>query len=141
MPDIPFKILAIEHVGIAVNSLDDLSNLFLNKLGLENTITEEVRDQKVITNIFNTGSGKLELLKATEPNSPISKFIDKKGEGIHHIALLIDNLSAAIKYLDNEGIKLIDAEPRIGAEGYSIAFIHPKSTGGILIELCEKNIH
>ena len=134
----PFKILGIEHVGIAVNSLNGLSNIFSNILGMESIGSEEVTDQQVITEIYNTSSGKLEFLKATNENSPIARFIDKKGEGMHHVSLLVDNLLSALDYLKGKGIQLIDETPRIGAEGLSIAFIHPKSTGGILIELCEK---
>ena len=135
----PFKILGIEHVGIAVKSLDGLSDIFSDILSLEFTGSEEVKDQQVITDIYKTqGGGKLEFLKATDNYSPIAQFIDKKGEGLHHIALQIDSLQAAIDYLQDLGIGLIDEKPRIGAEGLSIAFIHPRSTGGILIELCEK---
>jgi len=132
----PFKILGIEHVGIAVNSLDGLSNIFSDVLGMESVGSEEVTDQQVITDIYNTGSGKLEFLKATDKNSPIARFIDKKGAGMHHISLLVDNLHSALDYLKGKGIQLIDETPRLGAEGLYIAFIHPKSTGGILIELC-----
>jgi methylmalonyl-CoA/ethylmalonyl-CoA epimerase len=92
----------------------------------------------VITDIYKTGSGKLEFLKATSKDSPIARFIDKKGSGMHHIALVVDHLQPALDYLQEKGIELIDEKPRIGAEGFSIAFIHPKSTGGILVELCEK---
>ena len=134
----PFKILGIEHVGIAVENLDDLSVIFSNILGLEFSGSEEVVEQQVITDIYQTGDGKLEFLKATDSKSPIARFIDKKGSGIHHIALLVDHLQPALDYLKDQGINLIDEKPRIGAEGLSIAFIHPKSSGGILVELCEK---
>ena len=134
----PFKILGIEHIGIAVEDLNGISDVFCNLLGLELRSREKIDDQKVITDIYETESGKLEFLKATGPDSPISHFIDKNGEGMHHIALLVDNLTAALDYLQEQGIKLIDETPRIGAEGLSIAFLHPKSTGGILVELCEK---
>ena len=134
----PFKILGIEHVGIAVESLTDQSTIFSDILGLECLSSEEVKDQQVITDIYETGRGKLEFLKATDENSPISRFIDKKGQSIHHIALKVDNLQPALDYLQDQGIQLIDKKPRIGAEGFSIAFLHPKSTGGVLIELCEK---
>ena len=133
----PFKILGIEHVGIAVEDLSGISNIFSDILGLEFAGSEEVKDQKVITDIYETGRGKLEFLQATDENSPIARFVDKKGSGMHHIALLVDNLQGALDYLKGRGIRLIDAIPRIGAEGYNIAFLHPKSTGGILIELCE----
>ena len=135
----PFKILGIEHVGMAVKNIDDLSNVFSDILGLECIGSEEVKDQKVITDIYDTGGGKVEFLTPTDPDSPIARFIDKKGEGIHHVALLVDHLQPALDYLKDQGVHLIDEKPRIGAEGLSIAFIHPKSTGGILVELCEKN--
>ena len=134
----PFKILGIEHVGMAVDSLDGLSNVFSDILGLDCIGSEEVKDQKVITDIYATGSGKLEFLMPTDPDSPIARFIDKKGGGMHHVALLVDHLQSALDYLKDQGIQLIDEKPRIGAEGLSIAFLHPKSTGGVLIELCQK---
>ena len=133
----PFNILGIEHVGFAVENLDGLSSIFSDILGLEFAGSEEVKDQKVITDIYETGRGKLEFLQATDENSPIARFVDKKGSGMHHIALLVDNLQGALDYLKGRGIRLIDAIPRIGAEGYNIAFLHPKSTGGVLVELCE----
>ena len=134
----PFKILSIEHVGIAVDDLNGISDVFGDLLGLELRSREKIDDQQVITDIYETGSGKLEFLKATSKNSPIARFIDKKSSGIHHIALLVDHLQPALDYLKDQGVQLIDEKPRIGAEGLSIAFIHPKSTGGILVELCEK---
>ena len=133
-----FKILAIEHIGIA--TFDNSLNKFLtNILGFEDVYVEEIEGQDVITEIYNTGKGKLELLKATSNNSPISKFLNKKGQSVHHIALRVDNLDNAIMYMENKKIKLIDRKSRIGAEGYSTIFIHPHSTPGILIELCQKN--
>ena len=134
----PFKILGIEHVGIAVDDLNGISDVFGDLLGLELRSREKIDDQQVITDIYKTESGKLEFLKAADKNSPIFHFIDKKGPGMHHIALLVDNLQAALDYLKDQGIQLIDKSPRIGAEGFKIAFLHPKSTGGVLIELCEK---
>jgi len=139
VPELPFKILGIEHVGIAVNDLNGISDVFGDLLGLKLRSREKIDDQQVITDIYETGSGKLEFLKATDENSPISRFIDKKGKGMHHIALKVDNLQAALDYLKGQGIQLIDTSPRIGAEGFKIAFLHPKSTSGILVELCEKN--
>ena len=138
MPELPFKILGIEHVGIAVDDLNGISDVFGDLLGLKLSSREKIDDQQVITDIYETGSGKLEFLKATDENSPISKFIEKNGKGMHHIALKVDNLQAALDYLKSQGIQLIDMSPRIGAEGFKIAFLHPKSTGGVLIELCEK---
>ena len=134
----PFKILGIEHVGIAKKSVEGILEIFSDILGLKFIGNENVMDQSVMTKIFDTGSGKLEFLQATHSDSSITDFINKKGEGMHHVALLVDHLQLALDYLKNKGIKLIDDTPRIGAEGLSIAFLHPKSTGGILIELCEK---
>ena len=135
----PFKILGIEHIGIAANDLNGISDIFGDLLGLELRSREKIDDQQVITDIYETGSGKLEFLKATSKDSLIARFIDKKSSGIHHIALLVDHLQPALDYLKDQGVQLIDEKPRIGAEGLSIAFIHPKSTRGILVELCEKN--
>ena len=129
----PFKILSIEHVGIAVDDLNGISDVFGDLLGLELRSREKIDDQQVITDIYETGSGKLEFLKATSKDSPIARFIDKKGDGIHHIALLVDHLQPALYYLKDQGVHLIDEKPRIGAEGLSIAFIHPKSSFGILV--------
>ena len=133
-----FKILGIEHVAIAVSSLKEPSKVFRDILGIDNTSTEEVIDQKVVTDIFDTGRGKVELLEAISEDSPISNFLEKRGNGVHHIAFLVDNLEIALKDLAESGIDLIDKSPRIGAEGMLIAFLHPKSTGGVLVELCQK---
>ncbi len=133
-----FKILSIEHVAIAVKNLEVPSNFFGQILGINNTSREIVEDQGVITNIFDTGSGKIELLESVSQNSPITRFLGKRGDGVHHIAFRVDNLELALKELSDIGIKLIDHTPRIGAEGMLIAFLHPKSTSGILIELCQK---
>ena len=133
-----FKILGIEHVAIAVSSLKEPSKVFGDILGIDNTSTEEVVDQKVVTDIFDTGRGKVELLEATSDDSPISNFLEKRGNGVHHIAFLVDNLEIALKDLAESGIDLIDKSPRIGAEGMLIAFLHPKSTCGVLVELCQK---
>ena len=135
----PFKILGIEHVGVAVESMEDISSIFSDVLGLEFSGSEEVADQQVITDIYQIDNSKLEFLEATSKDSPIARFIDKKGTGMHHIAFLVDHLQPALDYLKNQGVHLIDEKPRIGAEGLSIAFLHPKSTNGILVELCEKN--
>ena len=133
-----FKILGIEHVAIAVSSLKEPSNVFGDILGIDNTSTEEVVDQKVVTDIFDTGRGKVELLEATSEDSTISNFLEKRGNGVHHIAFLVDDLEIALKDLAESGIDLIDKSPRIGAEGMLIAFLHPKSTCGVLVELCQK---
>ena len=135
----PFKILSIEHVGVALENMERISSIFSDVLGLEFSCSEEVADQQVITDIYQVDNSKLEFLKATSKDSPIARFIDKKGTGMHHIAFLVDHLQPALDYLKNQGVHLIDEKPRIGAEGLSIAFLHPKSTNGILVELCEKN--
>ena len=138
MSKLPFKILGIEHVGIAVKDLNSISEIFGDLLGLDLRRREKVADQQVITDIYHAGKDKLEFLKATSPDSPIAKFLEKRAEGVHHIALIVDNIHAALDYLNKNDIQLIDKSPRKGAEGLKIAFLHPKTTGGILIELCEK---
>ena len=138
MSNLPFKILGIEHVGIAVKDLNSISKIFGDLLGLDLHRREKIEDQQVITDIYNVGKDKLEFLKATSPDSLIAKFLEKRTEGMHHIALIVDNLQSALDYLNEHDVQLIDKSPRIGAEGLKIAFIHPKSTGGVLVELCEK---
>ena len=138
MSKLPFKITGIEHVGIAVKDLNSISEIFGELLGLDLHRREKVDDQQVITDIYHAGKDKLEFLKATSPDSPISKFLGKRPEGMHHIALIVDNIQSALDYLNENDVQLIDKRPRIGAEGLQVAFIHPKSTGGVLVELCEK---
>ena len=138
MPKLPFKILGIEHVGIAVKDLNSISEIFGELLGLDLHRREKVDDQQVITDIYHAGKNKLEFLKATSLDSPIAKFLGKRPEGMHHIALIVDNIQSALGYLNQNDVRLIDSIPRIGAEGLQVAFIHPKSTGGVLVELCEK---
>ena len=137
MSKLPFKIIGIEHIGIAVKDLNRVSEIFSDLLGLEIHKREKVTDQQVITDIYHAGKDKLEFLKATSPDSPITKFLEKRAEGLHHIALIVDDLQTALDYLKSQGIQLIDETPRIGAEGLKIAFIHPKYTNGVLVELCE----
>ena len=137
MSKLPFKVLCIEHVALAVKDVDAPSNLFGSLLGIEHTSSEEITDQKVNTHIFDTTEGKIELLDALSDDSPISKFLENRGEGIHHIAFKVDKLQPALDYLKSNGIQLIDTSPRVGAEGLLIAFLHPKSTHGILVELCQ----
>lgn len=132
-----FKVLGIEHVGIATNNESKkLSNFFKNilKLPLKKEI---VKNQKVLTKIFDTGNGKIELLSATEENSVINKFLDRKGESIHHLAVRVDNIFNAIEYLQENGIELINKTPQEGADNMNIIFIHPNSTPGLLLELCQ----
>jgi methylmalonyl-CoA/ethylmalonyl-CoA epimerase len=133
-----FKVLGIEHVAIAVEDRKEPSRVFGALLGIKNTSTQEVSDQKVVTDIFDTGRGKVELLEATSDDSPISKFLDKRGTGVHHIAFLVDDLKLALSELSESRVDLIDTTPRVGAEGMLIAFLHPKSTSGVLVELCQK---
>ena len=140
MSKLPFKILGIEHIALAVKDVDTPSNLFGSLLGIKHTSSEEITDQKVNTHIFDTTQGKIELLDALSDDSPISSFLENSGEGIHHIAFKVDKLQAALDYLKNNGIKLIDETPRIGAEGLLIAFLHPKSTHGVLVELCQSPV-
>jgi methylmalonyl-CoA/ethylmalonyl-CoA epimerase len=128
----------IEHIGIAVKNLDESIKYYENILGLKCYSIEEVHDQKVKTAFFLVGQTKIELLESTDPEGPISKFIEKKGEGIHHIAFATKNLNDSLKEIESKGIQLIDKVGRKGAEGLNIAFLHPKSTGGVLTELCEK---
>jgi len=128
----------IEHIGIAVNNLDEAIKFYEEILGLKCYSIEEVADQKVKTAFFQIGQTKIELLETTDPEGPIGKFITKRGEGIHHIAFATDGLKKAINEINEKGIKLIDEEPRKGAEGLNITFLHPKSTFGVLTELCEK---
>ena len=128
----------IEHIGIAVKSLDDAIPLYEKLLGQKCYNIEEVTEQKVRTAFFNIGQTKIELLEPTDPEGPIGKFIEKKGEGIHHIAMAVSDLSKNLEELDEMGIQLIDRAPRKGAEGLNIAFLHPKSTCGVLMELCEE---
>lgn len=127
----------IEHIGIAVRSIDEARKYYEDVLGLKCYSVEEVADQKVKTAFFKIGQTKIELLESTDPEGPIGKFIEKKGEGMHHIAFAVDGIENALKTLDENGIRLIDQTPRKGAEGLDIAFLHPKSTFGVLTELCE----
>lgn len=131
------KVSHIEHLGIAVNSLDEAIPYWENVLGLKCYKIEEVADQKVKTAFFQIGQTKIELLEATCPESTIAGFIEKKGIGIHHMALAVENIEEQLADAESKGIRLIDKTPRPGADGKTIAFLHPKSTQGILTELCE----
>jgi len=127
----------IEHIGIAVKDLTESIKYYENVLGFKCYSIEEVPEQKVKTAFFMVGQTKIELLESTDPEGPIGKFIEKKGEGIHHLAFATKGLEDALAEVETKGIQLIDKTPRKGAEGLSIAFLHPKSTGGVLTELCE----
>ena len=126
----------IEHVGIAVKDLATSIKYYEDVLGLKCYSIEEVKDQKVKTAFFKIGQTKIELLESTEPDGPIGKFIEKRGEGVHHIAFAVDEIEQALAEVEEKGIRLIDNKPRKGAEGLNIAFLHPKSTGGVLTEFC-----
>jgi methylmalonyl-CoA/ethylmalonyl-CoA epimerase len=131
------KITHIEHIGIAVKSLNEAIPFYENVLGLKCYNIEEVKDQKVKTAFFMVGQTKIELLESTDPEGPIGKFIEKKGEGVHHIAYAVEQIEEQLQSMESKGINLIDKAPRKGAEGLDIAFAHPKSTFGVLTEFCE----
>ena len=127
----------IEHIGIAVKSLDQAIPFWEKQLGLKCYAIEEVKEQKVRTAFFKIGQSKIELLESTDPEGPIGKFIEKKGEGIQHLALAVEGgLQNNLDEVAGKGVQLIDKSPRKGAEGLDIAFLHPKSTFGVLLELC-----
>lgn len=128
----------IEHIGIAVTNLDEAKAYYEKVLGLECYSVEVVADQKVKTAFFMVGQTKIELLESTDPEGPIGKFIEKKGVGIHHLAFAFDDIDAALKDAENNGVTLIDKISRKGAEGLHIGFLHPKSTFGVLTEFCGK---
>lgn len=127
----------IEHIGIAVASLADSVAFYEKVLGLKCYNIEEVPDQKVRTAFFMVGQTKIELLESTDPQGTIARFIEKRGEGIHHIAFAVENIEEKLRHAEKEGVRLIDTQPRKGAEGLDIAFLHPGSAHGVLIELCE----
>ena len=131
------KATHIEHIGIAVKNLEESIKFYENIFGLKCYSVEEVKDQKVKTAFFLIGQTKIELLESTDAEGPISKFIEKKGEGIHHMAFAVENIDNSLKEVEEKGVQLIDKTPRKGAEGLNIGFLHPKSTGGVLMELCE----
>ncbi len=132
------KILKIDHLGVAVNSIENGKNFWTEVLGLDFEGDETVAAQKVKTAFFPVGESEVELLESTAPDGPLAKFIDKKGEGIQHIAFRVENIEHALAELKEKGIRLIDQTPRIGAGGAKIAFLHPKATCGVLVELCER---
>ena len=131
------KLTHIEHLGIAVKSLEEAIPFYENVLGLKCYAIEEVAEQKVKVAFFMVGEVKIELLESTDPEGPVGKFIAAKGEGVHHVAFAVNGLQGALDTLEERGVRLIDKTPRKGAEGLDIAFLHPKSTFGVLTELCE----
>ena len=128
----------IDHIGIAVKSIEEGGKFFTDILGLKLQKLETVEEQKVKTGFFPITGSELELLESTEPDGPVAKFIEARGEGVQHIAFRVENIDGALKELKEKGVRLIDHEPRKGAGGARIAFIHPKETHGVLVELCEK---
>lgn len=132
------KLLKIDHLGIAVNSIEDGKNFWTDALGLSFEGTETVEEQKVTTAFLPVGESEVELLESTADDGPIAKYIEKKGEGIQHVAFRVENIDEALAELKEKGIRLIDEQPRKGAGGARIAFLHPKATSGVLVELCER---
>ena len=132
------KILKIDHLGIAVKSIDNGKNFWTDILGLPFEGTETVVEQKVTTAFFPVGESEVELLESTSPEGPIAKYLEKRGEGIQHVAFRVENIEKALSYLKEKGVLLIDEKPRKGAGGARIAFLHPKATNGVLVELCDR---
>lgn len=131
------KVLRVDHIGVAVKSIDDSLKFFRDTLGLKLEGSETVAEQKVTTAFLPVGDTEVELLQSTAPDGPVAGFIEKKGEGVQHIAFVVDNIEEALKEMEAKGIRLIDKVPRMGAGGKKIAFIHPKETYGVLVELCQ----
>ncbi len=129
--------MKINHLGIATNGIDEALKFWQDALGLENVHTETVEDQKVRVAMLPLGESRIELLEPTSDDSPISKFLEKRGGGIHHIAVEVDDIAASLAKLKEQGMRLIDESPRIGAEGCLVAFVHPASANGVLLELVQ----
>ncbi|PKA82967.1 methylmalonyl-CoA epimerase [Ulvibacter sp. MAR_2010_11] len=128
----------IEHIGIAVRNLEEANKTYKSLLGFEHYKTEAVESDGVMTSFFTCGESKIELLEATSPESPVAKFIEKRGEGIHHIAFYVDDIVAEMARLKNEGFTVLSEKPKRGADNKWVAFLHPKSAHGVLIELCQE---
>jgi len=128
----------IEHIGIAVKDLEASNRLFAKLFGKKQYKTEAVASEGVITSFFKSGPNKIELLQATNPNSPIAKFIEKRGEGVHHIAFAVKDIRAEIKRLQKEGFTVLNQMPKKGADNKLVVFLHPKTTNGVLIEICQE---
>ena len=129
----------IEHIGIAVKDLDAANKIYKAVLGAEHYKTETVESEGVSTSFFKIGESKIELLAGTNPESPISKFIEKRGEGIHHMAFYVDDIHAEIERLKGEGFRLLNEHPKPGADNKLVAFMHPKDANGVLVELCQES--
>ena len=133
------RIEKIDHLGIAVNSIAEGKSFWTDVLGINIEATETVESQKVIAAFLPVGESEVELLESTSPDGPVAKYIEKKGQGIQHVAFKVKDIDAALDELKEKGVKLIDQKPRLGAGGARIAFLHPKATNGVLVELCERN--
>jgi methylmalonyl-CoA/ethylmalonyl-CoA epimerase len=132
------KILRLEHLGIAADDLDQANALFAALFGKSHYKIEEVESEHVSTSFFKTGEAKVELLEATDPKGAIAKYIEKRGQGIHHVAFEVEDIHASMDYLREKGFRLLNEEPKRGADNKLICFIHPKSAGGVLVELCQE---
>ena len=133
------KVLKVDHIGVAVKSIESAQKLYEDLLGLKNAGSETVQEQKVTTAFFPVGDTEVELLESTSPDGPIAKYLEKRGEGVQHIAFRVENIEEALAELKAKGVQLIDEKPRRGAGGAKIAFLHPKSTYGVLVELCQRD--
>jgi methylmalonyl-CoA/ethylmalonyl-CoA epimerase len=133
------KVLKVDHIGVAVKSIEEAKKLYQDVLGLKHLGSETVEEQKVTTAFFPVGDTEVELLESTSPDGPIAKYLEKRGEGVQHIAFRVDDIEEALEQLKSWGVQLIDQKPRRGAGGAKIAFLHPKSTFGVLVELCERD--
>ncbi len=127
----------LEHIGIAVKNLEAANECYAKLLGIQPYKTEEVKSENVITSFFKTGDSKVELLEATSPDSAIAKFIESRGEGLHHVAFEVEDIRAEIQRLEKEGFRILNPEPKRGADNKLVCFIHPKTANGVLVELCQ----
>ncbi len=132
--------IKIEHLGIAVKDLESANKTYAALLGKPHYKVESVASEGVNTSFFSCGESKIELLEGTNPDSPISKFIEKRGEGIHHVAFLVDNIEQEVERLEGEGFRVLNREPKLGADNKKVVFLHPKSSHGVLVELCQEII-
>ena len=133
------KVKKIDHIGIAVKNLDETMKFYADALGLKTISTEVVEDQKVRIAFIPVGDSEVELIESTSPDGPVAKFIESRGEGLQHIAFRVENIEEALQELKNKGIRLIDEKPRKGAGGAMIAFVHPKATNGVLVEITQRD--
>ena len=132
------KVKKIDHIGIAVKNLDETMKFYQEALGLKTVATEVVEDQKVRIAFIPVGDSEVELIESTSPDGPVAKFIESRGEGLQHIAFRVENIEEALQELKNKGIRLIDEKPRKGGGGAMIAFVHPKATNGVLVEITQR---